>query len=208
VAIVLLTTTAPSATTILATFDVAPLAATVEDADDWTVTPMTLEGEVAILSAVIQVDPKQVLLTVTPALTAGGEYMVVAENATDGGGVPAFPKRRLATISTAYVLAASVEWPETFLRTLLHSFGRELQTLDGVPTTRLLAALGPTDIVASVESTLALPETGSGWIGRVRVSWGSVTQQMLHGLTFTAPRLHTVPAGSDVVLDPASVGVV
>ena len=207
-AIALLSATAPSGTTVLATFDVAPVAASVNGADDWTVVPAALGGAVAVTAAVVQGDPKQVLLTVTPALTGGASYTVTAVDAVDGGGAPAIPNVAVAAVSTAFVLPESTEWPARFLPSLLHAFGREMQILDGEPRTKLLSALGPSDVAASVESTLGFPSAGGGWIGRQRCSWTAKAQQTLSGLTFPAPRLHTVPAGSDVVLDPASVGVV
>jgi len=203
----LLSATAPSSTTVLATFNFDPAAASVEDAVDWTVVPVGLAGAVTVTAAVVQADPATVLLTVTPALTAGGTYTVTAVNAANAVGTLAVPNFVLMIVPAGGVLPALAEFPARFLRSLLHAFGRLFQEVDGVPSTRLIVALASADTTAFVESTLAFPAAGSGWIGRQYVTWTGKGQQTLTGLTFRAPRLHTFPAGSTVTLDPTSVGV-
>ena len=72
---------ADAPTQITVTFSSAVVHSSVESQGDWTVVPVPSVGvEVSVLSAVVQANEVDVVLTLYPRLSAGIDYLVTSVN--------------------------------------------------------------------------------------------------------------------------------
>lgn len=88
------------------------------------------------------------------------------------------------------------------LEAYTNAVGRQFEKVAGIPTTRLTANLVRTSITATVETTLAFPDTeGAFFAGGIRFEYETKTGTTFVTLTADREFTETLPPGTLVSLD-------
>lgn len=93
------------------------------------------------------------------------------------------------------------------LEALTCAFGRQLQYVNGYPTTRITSNFAPTATTLNVETTLGFPATGQIWVNDLLCTYTGITDNTFTGVSASSgeSRYYTYGVRTEVSLHIPSV---